>query len=250
MAEVGGTQIRIMQKIWEIAMINLNKFVVFVLCSLYMQISWAAGEAVIFDRSELIAFDENNVIAGYYNAQGDRKSCLFLFAQVDQKMKGETESPYSEVKILTFVPGEDNFAYQNRDKMFDISGALYRRDETWLIRTDEEQAGCENALGEFTTYPRGKVGGEIFSMQKRVPAIGIRLVSRKSYFYDLRDGKFVARKGYLTKWNGVIVLDTHEQFSYVRFADSRVNVVGSARVTTGWVHSTDLVNPFPVASMQ
>jgi hypothetical protein len=106
----------------------------------------------------------------------------------------------------------------------------------------------ENALGAFTSYPPDKVGGEMFTVRRRIPATGIRLVNRKSFFYDLRDDKFIARKGYLTQSNGVIVLQARNQFSYVRFADPRVNVANPGRVTTGWVHTADLVNPFPPAA--
>ncbi|MBP0593063.1 hypothetical protein J8I87_25770 [Paraburkholderia sp. LEh10] len=198
----------------------------------------------------MIAFDASGVVTGYYNAQDKKRSCTFLFVQKGAHMEGQPEPPYSEVKILTFAPGETDLTYVDRDQFFDIAGELFRGHETWIIRTDEGQAGCENALGAFTSFPKNKVGGEIFTMENKIPAIGIRLIARKTYFHDVRNGKFLARKGYLTKRDGVIVLRTQDQFSYVRFADTRIDTSSPGRVTTGWVRSADLVNPFPPLNKQ
>lgn len=124
-------------------MINLNKFVAFVLCFLCVQIAWAAGEAVIFDRSELIAFDAGNLVSGYYNAQDDRKSCIFIFTQADPEIKEGADSPYSETKIFTFVPKEDNFTYQDRDKMFDISGRCTEETERGSFALTKDKQGVK-----------------------------------------------------------------------------------------------------------
>ncbi|WP_434112961.1 hypothetical protein [Paraburkholderia caffeinilytica] len=223
---------------------NLNKVVALVLCLFFAQFAWGS-EGIIFDNQALVVVNANGVLTGYYDAEDDKRSCSFLFVQVGNEVKQHAQSPYSEVRILTFVSRVSDFTFAGRDRSFDIDGVLYKRDATWLIRTDVGQAGCENALGAFVSYPRDKVGGEIFAVQKRIPATGIRLANRKSFFYDLRAGEFVARKGYLSKRDGVIVLQTRDQFSYVRFADPRVNVANPGRVTTGWVRTADLVNPFP-----
>nr|WP_233451450.1 hypothetical protein [Paraburkholderia caribensis] len=242
---VGGIATRIMQKILEIFMTNINKILALFLQLILAQTTYAIGSAIVFDRAELIAFDDNSVVKGYYNAQGEKRSCTFLFVQKGGQVEAQAEPPYSEAKVLTFVPGEKNFTYSSRDKFFDIPGELFRRDETWLIRTDEGQAGCENALGSFTSFPKNKVGGEIFTVENKIPAVGIRLIARKTNLHALQGGKFLARKAYLTKWDDVIVIRTRDQFSYVRFANTRVDTPNLGRVTTGWVRSADLVNPFP-----
>jgi len=217
---------------------------------LLVQTTYAAGSAFVFDRTELLAFDEGGVVTGYYNAQGKKRSCVFLFAQNGAQMEGQPQPPYSETKILTYVPGEAEFSYVDRNQFFDITGELFRRDETWIVRTDEGQAGCESALGSFTSFPKDKVGGEIFNVEEKISAVGIRLITRKTYLHDFRNGKFVARKAYLAKRDGVIVIRMQDQFSYVRFTDTRVDTPSSGRITTGWVRSADLVNPFPQSSKQ
>ncbi|MDH6152281.1 MULTISPECIES: hypothetical protein [Paraburkholderia] len=225
---------------------NLSKLIIWALPFIFSHVAWC-GRAIIFDRPELISFDDGRFLNGYYDSRDNRRSCVFLFSQVGGEVDGRPQ-PYTKIKILTFVPKENNFSFDGRNRFFDIKGELYRRGGAWIIRTDEGQAGCENALGAFTSFPADKVGGEIFSVTKKIPAIGIRLVSRKSFFYDFRDEQFIVRKGYLTPGDGVVVLQTHGKFSYVRFSDPGPDTNG--RVTAGWVYSADLVNPFPAASKQ
>lgn len=225
---------------------NSNKLIIWALFFIFPHVAWC-GSVIIFDRPELISFDDNGTLTGYYDSRDNRRSCAFLFSQISGEVEGRPQ-PYSEVKIFTFVPKGNGFSFDGRNSFFDIKGELYRRGETWIIRTDEGQAGCENALGAFTSFPTDKVGGEIFSVTKKISAIGIRLVSRKSFFYDLRDEQFIVRKGYLAPGDGVVVLQAHGKFSYVRFSDPRQGTDG--RVTTGWVHSADLVNPFPPVARQ
>jgi hypothetical protein len=226
-------------------MINTSKAIMFFVLLFIAQSTFSRGEAILFDRAELIAFSDDGNVMGYYNAQDKKRSCIFLFTQAGAEIEGQPQPPYSETKILTFLPGGADLGYTGRDRSFDIPGALYRRNETWFIHTDIGQAGCENALGAFTPYTLGKVGGEMFTVESKVRAIGIRLIRRKSYFHDLRNGGFIARKGYVSKWDGVVVIQTRDQFSYVRFVDSHANTSGLGRVTTGWLRSGDLVNPFP-----
>jgi hypothetical protein len=226
---------------------NSNKIVFSGLLLFFLQ-SASGAEGIIFDNSGIIAVETNGAITGYYDAEDEKKSCSFLFVQIGTETEPPAVSPYSETKLLTFNPTENDFTFSGRNRSFDIAAVVYKMDDAWIIRTDVAQAGCENALGSFVSYPSDKVGGQIFSEQKRVPAVGIRLIGRKSFLYDLRGGEFKARKGYLTKWNGVLVLQVRDRFSYVRFADPRVYVANSGRVTTGWVRSADLVDPFPPAT--
>ena len=96
--------------------------------------------------------------------------------------------------------------------------------------------------------PGADPGAHIYRVQKEINAIGIRLVKEKSYFYDYSGAEFSRRKGYLTKWNGVVVLKTRGQFSYVRFVDARLDAASLGRVTTGWIRTADLVDPFPATA--
>ncbi|MEC5407847.1 hypothetical protein VOM14_20045 [Paraburkholderia sp. MPAMCS5] len=223
---------------------NLSKTFVFFLLATSSCEVWS-GQAFSFDKPGLVSFEDHGAISGYYNVSDGERSCTFLFVSAGGEINDPSKSPYSEVKLLTFVPRENSFSFSERDKSYDISGTLYRRDGTWIVRTDEGQAGCENSLGSFMSSRSDKVGGEIFSVRRTISATGIRLIGRKTYLFDLKRGRYVAKKAYLTKWDGVIVLQTHEPFTLVRFADAKSNVANPGKVTTGWVRSADLVDPFP-----
>ncbi|MBN3813902.1 hypothetical protein [Paraburkholderia sp. Ac-20347] len=225
-------------------MINLSKNLTLCFFLASAQAS-LAGQAILFDNPGLALINEDGRLTGYYSAQGDKRSCSFLILQTGDETKYPDDSPYTETKILTFIPGDNSFSFENRDKAFDIGGSLYKRDETWFVRTDEGQAGCENALGSFTTFRKGKVGGGFFSEENRFFALGIRIVKRKTFLHDLRDGEFAKRRGFLTKWNDVILIKVRGQFSFVRFVEPRTNIDAYGQATTGWVRSADLVNPFP-----
>jgi hypothetical protein len=230
-------------------MINLNKLIVWLTVFLLSVPATYAGEAIIFDDPALIGFRNVEAISGFYDAENQKFSCSFLFLQKGREVKAASASGYAETKLLTFTPSENAFEFSNRDREYDIDGNLYRRENEWIIRTATAQAGCENAMGTFT-FDHNDFRATSYYVTQEIPAIGIRLVKKKSNFYDRQDGKFVARKGYLTKWNGVVILRTLDQFSFVRFVDPRTNVENAGRVTTGWVRSADLVNPFPLGSKQ
>ncbi|REE24184.1 hypothetical protein B0G71_7486 [Paraburkholderia sp. BL27I4N3] len=228
---------------------NLNKIIILALLTCLCR-STVAGEAIIFDQANLLAFSDSGRVAGFYDSEDNKFSCYFLFSQnseEDEKVQNVQE--YSVTKMLTFVPSDSSLEFEERYKQFDIQGLLYRKNGEWIIRTSRPQAGCGNATGVFEFDPPD-IRAENYIESKRIPATGIRLVNTKTFFYDLRGGKFIARKGYLTKSNGVIVLRTYGQFSYVRFADPRANATDSGRVSTGWVRSANLVNPFPPTSRQ
>ncbi|MGN6804763.1 MAG: hypothetical protein ACTHJZ_02335, partial [Trinickia sp.] len=154
---------------------------------------------------------------------------------------------FSDTKISTFTPSGKSFLLDDRDKTFDIDGDLYRKGGDWIIKTSTAQAGCENSAGTFI-FDRDTSDAITYSITQEIPAIGIRLVKSKSYFYDYISGRYVVRKGYLTKWSGVVVLKTQDDFSYVRFVDPHIDAKTSGKITTGWIHSNDLVNPFPLSS--
>lgn len=226
---------------------NLNKIIFFLLISTFGQLCYS-GEAILFDQSNLFAYSDNGIISGFYDSENDKFSCYFLFSQQsDQKNLPPKIGDFSATKLLTFIPGDDSLYFEGRLKGYDIDSTLYRDDDEWIIRTSRPQAGCANAMGVFEFDPLDN-RAEGYTVSKRIPAIGIRLVNSKTLFYDLRGGRFVARKGYLTKSDGVIVLKEYEKYSYVRHVNPNSSEEG--KVTTGWVHSADLVNPFPPARKQ
>ncbi|WP_353556567.1 hypothetical protein [Paraburkholderia terrae] len=225
-------------------MSNLNKIITLLSLLVFRQLS-NAGEAILFDQNNLFAFSDKGVISGFYDAENDKFSCYFLFSQQpDDKHPPPKVDTYSATRLQTFIPGDDSLYFENRLKDYDIEGTLYRDGDEWVIRTSRPQAGCANAMGIFEFDP-SDIRAETYAVSKRIPAIGIRLVNSKTSFYDLRGGQFFARKGYLTKGDGVIVFKEFRGYSYVRYVNPNSSQEG--RVTTGWVHSADLANPFPPA---
>nr|WKF55909.1 hypothetical protein HUO10_000353 [Paraburkholderia busanensis] len=222
-------------------MIRLNKIVLF-FGVLIFATSAFAGSALLFQDPYLLAYKDSDKITGIYSSIGSVRSCYFLFYGSLNKEHPDNNG-YSASEIETFLPGEKILDFENRDRAFDISGKLYRDDDGWVIRTTHPQAGCASAQGVFEFDPPD-FRAKNYEIKSTVPAMGIRIVKSKSFFYDLKDEKFVPRKGYLTKWNGVVVLKISRDFSYVRYVDTGPKFDG--RVTFGWLRSNDLVDPFPV----
>lgn len=230
----------------EIIMRNISKYCL-MLIGLLLAKSGLAGHAVLFDSPYLMGYQGSTGLRGLYSATDGQASCTFLFFESPAKDKFPEKAGYTVRKIRTFVPGDQSFVFSDRNKTFDIDGYLYANDDGWVIRTSSPQVGCGNAEGVFEFDPPD-IRAERYSVLKTVPALGIKMVREKAPFYDSKGGNFVQRKGFLVKWDGVIVLRVHGTFSYVRYSDSGRNSEG--RVTTGWVHSSDLVDPFPVTERQ
>jgi hypothetical protein len=224
---------------------NLNKFLAGLIPLLSLSAAWA-GEAVIFDHPSMIAYIENERVSGLYDSENDRFSCYFLFRQDgDQRGSfGREIAGYKPTRILTFITGDKSPRYEDRFKQYDRGGILYRNDDRWVIKMSPPQIGCGNAMGVFDSDPPDAEG---YTVVDEVKAIGIKIVVSETRFYDFSRGQFVPRRGYLVANNNVIVLQTRDQFSLVRFVDPQTNVRSYGHVTTGWVHTSDLVDPFPPA---
>ncbi|MFL9966230.1 hypothetical protein PQR02_35570 [Paraburkholderia sediminicola] len=154
---------------------------------------------------------------------------------------------YKDTELLTFVQSENRPLFTQRDRDFDVSGVLYSDGDRWVLQTDTEQAGCGNAMGGFGFPPSDRSINNFF-VEKRIQAIGIRTVIRKSYLHDKTTTSFSRRKAYLTASDNVLVLQERDGFSYVRFSDPRSYAAHPGALTLGWLRSADLVNPFPPAS--
>ena len=225
-------------------MLKLNRILMCVIVALIENVA-ISGEAIFFNQGNLIAYQENDVIEGFYDSENKKFSCYFLFSQYPgDKLKSPVIKGYSSTKILTFVPGDASLNFSARFKEFDIDGFIYRSETDWVVKTARPQAGCANAMGVFEFNPLQE-GAESYYVSDAVPAIGIRLVNKRAGLFDLKNGKFALRKSYLEKGDGVVVLKTYQQFSYVRYYNPHMNTKNAAQVTTGWIHSADLVNPFP-----
>ncbi|UTV59017.1 hypothetical protein [Burkholderia arboris] len=222
-------------------MSSSSKFIVLLLVASISRLSFA-GDAILFNDPSLIGFRNGSAVSGFYDSRNAKFSCSFLFVEDGGGSSGVSVEDYIDTPLLTFVLGGLSPEFQNRNKVFDIKGILYRRDSEWVIQTEIGQAGCENATGVFTFGPKD-FRSTTYHVVREVPAIGIRIVKGKAAFYDNRDGKFVARKSYLVEGDGVIVMKNQGDFSYIRYVGTGPKFDG--RVTFGWVHARDLVDPFP-----
>ncbi|MCW3701993.1 hypothetical protein UE99_001740 [Burkholderia cenocepacia] len=229
-----------MQKTLGNSMIHSSKKPLFAFI-LAISSSAFAGNAVLFQQPYLLAFVNSNHVNGIYSRIGENGSCYFLFYG-DLNKKYPDRGSYSAFKINTFLSGDKLLDFSNRDKDYDIDGYLYKKDDGWVIRTVSPQAGCSSAQGIFSADPPDIAAKEFFTSNE-IPAIGIRLVANKSYFYAPKGNEFIAKKSYLVNGNPVVVLKMRGEFSYIRYVDTGPKFDG--RVTFGWLRSKDLVDPFP-----
>ncbi len=233
-----------MQIIWRNIMISLSKRI-FVAAIMFGKIaSGFAGEAILFDDPGLIGYRDGESISGLYDAENEKFSCYFLFSQDGGARPRPNIGGYTDTALLTFIPGDRSLEYNDRNRFFDIPGNLYRENDEWVLHTSSGQAGCENSTGGFT-FKLGSKEASRYSVEETIPAIGIRLIKRKSFLYNYQNGKFLARRGFLTKGNAVIVLEKRDGFSLVRFSDPRLNKDSYGKITINWIHTVDLVDPFP-----
>ncbi|WP_321798065.1 hypothetical protein [Burkholderia sp. BCC1988] len=137
---------------------------------------------------------------------------------------------------------KDPLDFEDRDKDYDIDGYLYKKYEGWVLRTVSPQAGCSSVQGIFSADPPDISAKEFFTSSE-IPALGIRLVTKKSNLHDIKGGKFIVKNSYLISGDAVVVLKVRGEFSYVRYVNTGPKFDG--RITFGWLRSKDLVDPFP-----
>lgn len=206
-----------------------------------------AGELIIFDNPNLVIVRSNDRITGYYGAVEGDKSCEFyLFGSTNDLHKASGE--YSYFEIQTFATEWKRFSYAERDRDFDINGRIYRNGSDWIVQTSNEQAGCGGAVGIFAKGLNDK--SFRFSEESHISAIAIRVVRRKTFFFDRKRNYFIERVGYLTENDNVVLLEQQGKYSRVRYVNPYFFSSNSGAVTNGWVRSADLVNPFPPAGKE
>ncbi|WP_459619939.1 hypothetical protein [Burkholderia sp. 3C] len=221
---------------------NLNKIAFLFFLASICNASFA-GEAMLFDEPNFVAYQDGGKVYGFYDARDPRFSCSFFFYEDGSSGLNEIDG-YSNTGLSTFVPGGKIFYYKGRNKGFDIAASLYRDEDEWMVRTKSGQAGCENAAGSFLATPNNSIGFS-YHVEKKISALGIRLVERKTILHDMRNGEFIPRKGYLTTRDSVVLIDSRLDYSLVRYVNPYDNSKNQGKVVTGWVKSGDLVNPFP-----
>jgi hypothetical protein len=225
---------------------NLNKVLTFFVILMIFclgRISYASS-LLVFDSPSLIVLQSGEKMYGYYAASEKNNSCIFFFTGGGEKHKKTADGIYSIVDIKTYALGGDEYHYEERDVQYDKAGDVYTMGDQWIIQTIGEPPGCGGATGFFHLDPYEHDAFRYY-VTKRIPAIGIRIVSNKSFFYDARGVQFVKRKGYVTSGDVVAVLKESGGFSYVRYTDPDYFSQDPGRITSGWVRSVDLTDPFP-----
>ncbi|HEY0491479.1 MAG TPA: hypothetical protein VGD30_18360 [Telluria sp.] len=181
---------------------------------------------LVFDNPHLIATTSSKGIRGYFNMQHQilHFSCSFLFKETSR----EAGSP---INI-------NSFPVQNRTNEDHIPGRVWEKNGDWIIQTDEPQAGCGSAAGTFDKGPQDAHPTR-YTILKRMSAIGIRVVLRKTKLNDKNGITFKNRTGFLVADDVVAAIEGDASFTRVRYVHP-----STARITTAWVSTSDLEDPF------
>jgi hypothetical protein len=217
-----------------------NKILRLTLTALILLLNKAqAGTFVQFEEPALIGFESNGKIYGYYGSSNSRTgfSCVFFF----QTLESEKDL-FSPKKIISFYTES---SFQNRNESADVSGQLYKNEDSWIISLEDQAAGCNAAVGwNFKLGPQEK-GVKEFKIIKNIPAIELLFATKKTHFYKNTNGKFTPLKSFITTNDVFVVQKNAGIYSYGRYVDvdmSRIN--NNPTVTFGWIQRADLENPF------
>ncbi|REE23499.1 hypothetical protein B0G71_6755 [Paraburkholderia sp. BL27I4N3] len=226
-------------------MISLNRLILGVLWSLAILAfdDARASDLLIFDSSNLIALKSSRNLLGYYAADDRNTSCAFYFYGSNDKPGKVENGTYRTTEIKTFVLAGKNYRYENRSRDFDIQGEIFVKGKEWVIRTSKNQAGCNNSTGVFRYTPLDREAAR-YAVKNVLPALSIKVVKGKTFFKN-NDASLVKNRGFLVAGNVVAVLRESGNYSYVRFSHP-----ATGTVTSGWIKTSDLQEPFPSSTMQ
>lgn len=236
---------------------NLNRHlrvvVVFLLFSLAPKIVFS-GSLTIYDDVAFVTYRSGDDIYGYYFARENQFSCGFMFF-ANASLGEKDEAGVSALKLKTFdfvpykEPSKGVFSYDQRDPRASIAGTLYMSKDAVGLMTDTPQGGCLSVAGIFSAPP-GTRGAQQFEPKKELKAIGIGVASRKTFIYKKAGG---VREGrYLVLGDFVAVLAREGNYYYIRYVnpDMMIDDADPRKVSLGWVHSSDISNPFPSSLKQ
>jgi len=221
---------------------NLNRdirFIFFLVLILAGSMPAFAGTLLIFDNPRLVVLESGGEIVGYYGTHDRTSSCGFFFSTIKEEGRSSEFDRTLPRPIETHVLAGPVYDYSHRDSPFDIPGKLFQGPKGWMLQTSEIQAGCNNASGTFEYGPDDLRAAWYFPV-KKMPAINIRIIGRRTFLYVLRGGKLSATKSFLTGGSAVAIIDRRRCFSNIRFVHP-----STGKIAIGWVHTADLLNPFP-----
>ncbi|WP_143135617.1 hypothetical protein [Burkholderia ubonensis] len=209
-----------------------------------------SGTLTIYNDLDFVTYKSGRDIYGYYNAYEDQFSCSFMFFANSDVIRNRDYEGVTALKSKTFYisaykrPGDGTFSYKNRDPDASIDGILYIGEGAVGLTTDSPQGGCLSVAGIFTAKP-GTRGAEQFEPTTELEAIGIAVISHKTFFHKMPGLRKEAK--YLVPGDWVAVLAKKGAYSYVRYVNPNMMIesADSRKVTTGWVRNLDLSDPFP-----
>jgi len=181
---------------------------------------------IVFDHPHLIATTSSKGIRGYFNVQHQVLpfNCSFLFK--------ETSRPASTAIVII------SFPIQGGTKEDDIPGKVWEKNGEWIIQTDEPHGGCGGVLESFRKGPNDDHPTR-YAIVKRMPAMGIRVVLRTTRLNEKNGAAFKERKGLLVAGDMVVALEIEDSFTRIRYIHP-----ATSRITTAWVSTRDLEDPF------
>jgi len=208
----------------------------------------SSSELLIFDNDNLIALESNGQLYGYYGAVEKNKSCMFLFVGHSLSVEDVGATPMIE-KIKTFGFELGKYSYIDRYKPADIDGTITITGGEWIVQTEEEPPGCGGSVGVFHSSPFNSHQFR-YNVTTKISALSIRIATKKSSFFKRKNKLLLKTKSYITEGDVVAVLKQEGGFSYIRYTDPDYFTPISQRVTTGWIRTSDLEDPFPPSQKQ
>ncbi len=222
---------------------KIFSFAALLIISFFCGVSHASS-LLVFDSPSLIVIRSGNTLYGYYGAIEKNNSCMFFFAGSSESHKKTKDDVYSILDVETYALDSTQYHYNQRDKQYDRPGKIYILGDQWIIQTAGEPPGCGGATGFFHLDPY-KLDAFRYYVSNRIPAVGIRVATKRTSFYEKRGALFSKRKSYITPGDVVAVLTVSGDFAFVRYTDPDYFNPVPGRVTTGWVRTSNLENPFP-----
>lgn len=213
---------------------NLNKLLSFVLLTWCLLCTHAsAGTFIQFDQPDLIGYESNGKIYGYYGSSNSRTgfSCVFFFESLSSDSATE-----SAKKITSFYTESD---FSAREKSSDISGIVHSSSTDWIVQLEEQHGGCNSGAGwNFKLGPQND-GVVKFRITKKIPSLGLSVANKKTYFLNYSNHKFSPLKTFITPGDLVVRLKQVGGHSQARYLNTETK-----RITTGWIKDSDLINPY------
>jgi len=226
---------------------NSNKIFLlfgFMATAFFCGFSHASG-LLVFDSPSLIIVRSGERLYGYYGALEKNNSCMFFFTGNSRNHGKTKDGVYSTLDVVTYALDSNQYHYTQRDKQYDMPGKIYIMGDQWIIQTTGEPPGCGGATGFFHLGPYDH---DVFRyyVSNEISAVGIRVASKKTSFYERRGVLFSKRKAYITPGDVVTVLKISGDFSYARYTNPDYFNPTPGKVISGWIRTSDLENPFPL----